>query len=86
MRFMTFYCQLQEIFKYKTFDDHIKKIDIKVAKSRSSTNGRKKSSLKAKKFWREKTLKSLHFGKKQKEKNCKGFGSQQNFQRKISYD
>ena len=86
MRFMTFYCQLQEVFKYKTFDDHIKKIDINVAKSRSYTNGTKKSSLKPEKFWREKTLKSLQFGKKQKEKDCKGFGSQLNFQRKISYD
>ena len=46
----------------------------------------KKVSLRTKKFWREKTLQSLQFGKKQKKKDRKDFGSQLVFQRNISYD
>ena len=71
MRFLTFYCQLQEVFIWKTSDDHIKKSDIKAPKSKSFTNDAKKKSVRPKKFWREKTLKSLQFGRKQIKETAK---------------
>ena len=71
---------------WKTFDDHIKKIDIKVAKCMSFTNVTKESFIETKKFLKGKNIEISAIWEKVKKKDCKEFGSKQFFQRNDSDD
>ena len=66
--FFDVFCQLQWIMNWKTFDDHIKKIDIKVAKCMNFTNVTQKSFIETKKSLKGKNIEISAIWEKAKEK------------------
>ena len=68
---------------WKTFDDHIKKIDLKVAKSRSSTKGTKKSFIETNITLKGKNIEISANWEKAKEKRLQRIRLQANFSKKL---